>query len=686
MKKTVIFSGTTEGRSLSEFLSKAGYDHLVCVATDYGNEMMKESDHAGVHVGRMDKEQIREFLLLNGFESGDAVVDATHPYAVEATENIKAAALLLKAEYIRVSRKNEKYEYMKAVGFDDMDSLASYLENTKGNILLTTGSKELPAFCGAVSEETLQRSYVRILPSTESLEICLRCNVKQKNIIAMHGPFSRMMNEALLRQYDIKYLVTKESGKEGGFEEKLQAATALGINVCVIKRQSDEDGIDIYEAYNRITGRPYESKALADAGKESGKRSGDDTGKHGKRIVYLIGAGPGEVSLMTEAARSAVENSDAVFAASRIASSCGFTVQYEMYKSADIISVLEENKDIRKAAVLFSGDTGFYSGASLLLSELEKYKDDYEPVMMPGISSVVYLASALKTDHTGAVYYSLHGRCTPQRLHELMEYVKYNDKTFVLLSGDEDVRAIGAKLLEYDLNPVIYAGCDLSGENERIIKLTPDEASAFMNDGIITCLIENSTSEKRRLINTIPDDMFIRDKVPMTKECVRNESINRLGIRKGDIVYDIGSGTGSIAIQAAGLDPSVKVYAVEKKESAYSLIKKNIEHFHAGNVIPILSEAPKGLDGLEAPDCVFIGGSSGRLAGIIEYISSRKKNIRYVINAISLETVTAAFELMKSLDAEEKDVIRLSCERMETAGDYHLMRSEDGVYIFSFVY
>mgnify|MGYP002512467436 CR=1 FL=1 len=229
MKEVLIFGGTTEGRRLSEYLAEAGIAHTICVATEYGEQVLKEHSLVKVHQGRMQEQEIRTFIKEKDYA---AVVDATHPYAEVITQNIKAALEGLPIPYYRLQRKMaENQTYEKLYYFDSHEECALALEAVNGNILLTTGSKELIVY---TSKEILRsRLYIRVLPSMESIRLCEEKGISGKQILALQGPFSAELNEAIFRQYNITCIVTKESGINGGFSEKIQAAKNLDIPVFV---------------------------------------------------------------------------------------------------------------------------------------------------------------------------------------------------------------------------------------------------------------------------------------------------------------------------------------------------------------------------------------------------------------------------------------------------------------------
>lgn len=228
--RIVIFSGTTEGRALSRELAAKGAEVTVCVATEYGREEQGIFPGVTVRAGRLEADCMAE--LMRG---AALCVDATHPYAVRATENIRSAAERAEVPYRRLLRRASPLPE-DSITMADAQEAAAYLAGRKGNILLTTGAKELAAFAPLGGE----RLYPRVLPSVESLDVCEAAGVPRRNIIAMQGPFSEELNLALIRQFSIRYLVTKDSGEAGGFGEKAAAAAAGGAVLLVIRRPVEQ--------------------------------------------------------------------------------------------------------------------------------------------------------------------------------------------------------------------------------------------------------------------------------------------------------------------------------------------------------------------------------------------------------------------------------------------------------------
>ena len=233
----LLFGGTAEGRELAGWLLDRHIPALVCVATEYGETLLPPGVEA--HVGRLDREGMEQLMASRPFTH---VVDATHPYAVEVTANIQAAAEAAGLPRLRLVRVSDGED--GCLRARTMAEAAELLEGLPGNILLTTGSKELSAFA---KPGLVERCCPRVLPMADSLNRCLELGFPPKHIICMQGPFSKELNVALLRQYNAKILVTKDTGGYGGFREKAEAAHEAGAVLLVVERPSREAGYTLEE-------------------------------------------------------------------------------------------------------------------------------------------------------------------------------------------------------------------------------------------------------------------------------------------------------------------------------------------------------------------------------------------------------------------------------------------------------
>lgn len=234
----LLFAGTSDGRTLAEQLAAMPVNLTVSVATEYGHELLLGLPAAcRVVVGRRDAAAMRELMEQTAC---DAVIDATHPYAVEASRAIEAAARAEGLPRFRLARRSSAAS--EALYVESVEAAAAALRDSDGNILLTTGSKQLGPFTAI--PHYADRIYPRVLPMEEALRECLRLGYRQSHIISMQGPFGTELNLALFRQFAIRYLVTKDGGKAGGFPEKIQAAAEAGAAVIVIGRPSADEGFD----------------------------------------------------------------------------------------------------------------------------------------------------------------------------------------------------------------------------------------------------------------------------------------------------------------------------------------------------------------------------------------------------------------------------------------------------------
>ena len=247
-KKILIFAGTLEGRKLCEYCTKHKIYADVSVATDYGKELIPPSPYLNVLSGRMEEGQMKEQIAGNPYLM---VIDATHPYAKAVTQNLVSACKALHARYIRVLREEKEIAEENFVYVDSIAEAVKYLNKTTGNILVTTGSKELSKYSGL---SDYGRLYVRVLPSRESLDACLHFGLSPKNVICMQGPFTKELNTAMLRQLDCRYLVTKDSGREGGFDAKIQAAASSGVTAIVVRRPDQVAGYRLEQIIHMLEG------------------------------------------------------------------------------------------------------------------------------------------------------------------------------------------------------------------------------------------------------------------------------------------------------------------------------------------------------------------------------------------------------------------------------------------------
>jgi precorrin-6Y C5,15-methyltransferase (decarboxylating) len=644
MDKVLLFAGTTEGRILADYLQDRGIPVLACVATEYGKEMIPEEPGREVVAGRLGAEEMA--LKMEGC---GRVVDATHPYASKVSKNIRAACQKCGKQYIRVLRGREKPD--GCVSAADARAAAEYLAKTRGNILLTTGSKDID--CYTCLPDFEDRLYVRVLPDAQTVADVKALGIPAGHIIGMQGPFCEELNYAMIRQTGAEYLVTKESGREGGFLEKKEAAQKAGAVLLVIGRPQESGGMTLGEVKALFAGR--------------------DMPCEDKRHVSIIGCGMGSARTLTEEAARAMEGCDCLIGSKRLLEGQTRGALFACTRNEEIIKVIRENTQYVRVGVLVSGDPGFFSAAKVLTEALA----EYDISVFCGVSSLSYFCAKIKTSWEDAAVISAHGRTA-----DVAAAALYNQKTFVLTGKDQDAAWVCASLAQAGLGEAkVWVGENLGYEDERI---TGGCAAGLQKKSFapLSVVMVINAALKKALRGGIPDEEFLRGNAPMTKFEVRCVSVAKMRISAGDTVYDIGAGTGAVSIEMAALSAPGRVYALEKNKESAELIQKNKKKFGAANLTVLHVSAPGGMEELPAPDCVFIGGSTGGMEALFDAVMAKNPYARLVVNAITLETLHLTGRCYEKYGIEP-EITQITASRTVRAGAYHMMRGENPVFILS---
>jgi precorrin-6Y C5,15-methyltransferase (decarboxylating) len=389
-----------------------------------------------------------------------------------------------------------------------------------------------------------------------------------------------------------------------------------------------------------------------------------------KQIV-IVGTGVGPASISGEGMK-ALGDAEVLFGASRLLELFkplfAEKTLCPIYKPGEILEAIK-NRDETSFAVLVSGDTGFYSAATGIYDAL----GDYDPRLIPGISSIAYFCARLGIPWQDAALLSVHGR----DLSALTGSVRRNRHTLCLTGNN--AAALGEALCAADYGSItVYTGENLGSPEEQIRTITAEELSGSEAAPLSVLLYVNETPDDRIRFG-LPDEAFVRSEgIPMTKSEIRALSLAKLALRPGDICWDIGAGTGSVTVEMALAAYRGKVYAVERQNNALGLISQNCRAFHLGNVITLAGEAPGALAELPPPDAVFIGGSGGNLKEILLVILEKNPRARIVITAITLETAAAALALLP-----EAELTQVSAARAKKVGDSHLLIGQNPVMIIS---
>ena len=648
MDRILIFGGTTEGKEMADWLAASGLRVSVRVTTEYGST--RYADGVDVQIGSCGgAEGIADHIRKEGYT---LVIDCTHPYACTISEHVKEGCASAGAECIRVRRKDSKdTEGITAVG--TLDEAIDYLIGKDGTILSTTGSKELDKYTRIPGYE--ERVIARVLSTPESVSRSAELGFRGRNLIAAQGPFTEEMDYAMIKQFGVRYVVTKESGSAGGFDEKLSAARRAGAELIVITRPED-DGITYEEAVKLLSER-FNIKIPGE----------------GKRRITIVGIGMGGDTL-TCAAVKAIGEADLIAGADRMVDEVRTSAPIlREYVSDKILAHLDSNPQYRNVAVLVSGDVGFYSAAKKLIEKTDRSRYDVSAIC--GISTAVYLCSKALMPWEDAYLVSAHGRYV-----NLVGAVDTHAKTFTLLNGKEGVLKMCTDLVEYGLGDVkITVGCDLGSPQERLLSGKASEMKDNDYGTLCAAVIENLSPSKRRMC--IPDSEFTRGDAPMTKSEIRGLSVAKLRLDSDSVVYDVGAGTGSVTIEMALAAHEGWVYAIEKEDAAADLIEENKLKFRTQNIDVIRGLAPEAMEDLPAPTHAFIGGSSGNLKQIVESLLNKNPHIRMVINAVTIETAGEIADTVKQLDLVEEELINVSVTRTRKVGRYHLMDAQNPIYI-----
>lgn len=647
----LIFAGTTEGRELAEFFSERHVFITASVATEYGETLLNPGEYLTVRQGRMSQEEMEGFLKKHTFL---AVVDATHPYAQEVSRNIQRACLAVEVEYIRLLRE-ESADTEDCIFVESSEKAAEYLGTVQGNVLVTTGSKELSAFTKV--PDFKERIYARVLSTPEVAASCAALGFEGKHLICMQGPFSRELNTAMLRQFQAAFLVTKDSGKAGGFEEKLEAAREAGAKVVLI-------------------GRPKESGPTGKSMGEVKRLLMERLKLPGDWQISLVGIGMGSRESMTLEADRLIREADVLIGGERMLRQADIYGKHRFaaYKPEEIRDFVYAHPEYDRVAILLSGDVGFYSGAKRLYEVFEGRQIH----VCPGISSAVYFLGKLHKAWEDTALLSLHGR-----RQNVIGAVSRKKKVFALVGEKEGINRLCEKLIFYGLEKVhLSVGERLSYPDERIREGSPGELKDEIFDPLSVVLIENPDAV-HYTTHGLEDKEFIREKVPMTKQGIRSISLSKLRLFQDAVIYDVGAGTGSVSVEMARMAPEGWVYAIEKKEDAAELLEANRRKFALDNMTVVRGLAPEAMESLPIPTHVFIGGSSGNLRSIMTLALKKNPRVRFVINAIALETVSEALDALRALPVTDADIMTAAIGESKVVGAYHMMMGQNPVYIIS---
>ncbi len=393
--------------------------------------------------------------------------------------------------------------------------------------------------------------------------------------------------------------------------------------------------------------------------------------------VTLIGMGSGQPENLTLQGLAALRQADLILGARRLLAvlPAGCTENRAAAYRPDEVAELLQTSGAENAVLVYSGDTGFYSGASSMMEKLEAL--GVRARVLPGLSSIQLLAAALGRPWQGWNLVSAHGRtCDP--VAECMQ----GRPTFFLTGGSEDPATLCAQLAAEGFGDVqAVVGQCLGTPEEKLFRGSVKELAAGRFNSLSVLLVEAAEVLPRRAPG-LPDEAFERGDVPMTKQEVRAAVLAKLAVRPEDILWDVGAGTGSVSVELALAAPRGRVYAVECRPEGCALIKANREKFRTRNLVLVEGLAPAALSDLPAPDAVFIGGSKGSLAAIVDAVLDKNPDARICVSAIALETLSAAVAALTA-KGRTVQVSQIAVSRAKAVGGLHLMMAQNPIYLIT---
>lgn len=412
------------------------------------------------------------------------------------------------------------------------------------------------------------------------------------------------------------------------------------------------------------------------------------------RKVTIIGAGPGNPDLLSRAALDAIVIADVVIGAHRALVGIDVppdVVRCELVKTADIVAALTDAASWQRAVVVMTGDVGLFSGARRLVEALSG-DAQVDVRVVPGISSASYLAARLARPWQDWRFASAHGVAC-----DIVAEAERAGELFLATSGGEDPSRLSGELVQAGFGDARVTVAErLSYPDERITCATASEIAGQTFDDLNVMLIEfaggaGSPAGASRAASSrwpyassgIPDELFIRGDVPMTKQEVRAVALAKLRLTATDTVWDVGAGTGSVSIEAALVARAGSVWAVERNAAGVRLIRENADAFGCGNVHAVPGVAPEALAKLPVPDAVFVGGSAGELPSIVEAALEKNSQVRLCVPCVTVETLTEACALLSGSRFKGFEACQVSAARAEAVGSHHLMKAQNPVFLVS---
>lgn len=386
--------------------------------------------------------------------------------------------------------------------------------------------------------------------------------------------------------------------------------------------------------------------------------------------VAVVGIGMEGDNTLTQAGRRAIEAAEWLVGAERMLRPFRSLGKRELVCYQPTAAMLREC-GAEKIAVLVSGDTGFYSAAR----GLTDLPEDFRVTFCCGIATPVYFASKLGYSWADMCFVNLHGVKA-----SIVRNVCASRLTFFLLGGDITPAALCRRLCEYGRGALtVHIGENFGMPDEHLVSGRAETLTEVQTGRLCAAIVENPDAE-RGVTAGIPEGQWIRGSIPMTKAEVRACAVAGLRIGAGDVCWDIGCGTGSVAVEMALQSPAVSVYAVDKHPDAISLTEQNARRFGCDNLFTLHEQADIAVETLPPPDCVFVGGSGGQLEKVVHAAAEKNPEVRVAVTAISLETLHECTTLFDALGWD--CVIRqIAVTRTRKVGSHTMLSAENPIFL-----
>lgn len=390
--------------------------------------------------------------------------------------------------------------------------------------------------------------------------------------------------------------------------------------------------------------------------------------------LTIISGGSGNSDYILPIAVKKALEADYLIASSRFSEIINRSEIFPFKGTSATLELIKDLLEKGNVAVIVSGDALMYSFLSTIKRELPNIK----PEIIVGVGSLQLLGAKFGQTMESAEILSVHGRNLSEST--IIDAVRTHKAVFFLCSAEHSPSYLCKIFLKYGLdNLFIGVGSNLTYEDEITDNGFPLEISERSYPPLTVMLAVNEDYKPHYRKSILCDNDFFRNSSPMTKEEVRAVVLLKLKLNKNSVFWDLGAGTGSISIEASAI--CKKVFAVEKNETAISAIKENKQRFKCENLEIICGDIAEKIYSLPVPDVVFIGGSNGTLKDIVQFLTTLEKPVRIVMTAVTLETQSVAFPLMKELF--NFDAVQLNVSHLKPVGKYSVLSGENSVLIFS---